>query len=174
MYQGMKKPLRPFAARIPFDDEQRQLIARALDKREDLDLNWISQNILNRNHAYMFQYLFKRTPAELSYSDAVKLRNLLGIEDAPRPQTRFRAGEHLSGSSFKPQPADALLRELARAALRLGGHPAKLDEKLWRKVKAYFGPETQESRPPTLEQMERFIRAEITSAKASKTSRGKK
>ncbi|MDX2028135.1 MAG: hypothetical protein SFW62_05820 [Alphaproteobacteria bacterium] len=173
----MKKPVRPFAARIPFDDQPRQAIARALDKRQELDLNWISQNVLGRNHAYMFQYLFKRTPAELNYSDAVKLRGFLGLDGgASRPESRSRMGEHLQDTEFKgkPGPTDALLRELARAALRLAGKgkAQALSDALWRKVKAYFGPETQEGRAPTLEQMERFIRAEVGAK--PKATRGKK
>jgi Peptidase S24-like len=77
---GMKKPQRPFAARIPFDDKTRLAIAQTLDGREDLDLSWISRNVLGRNHAYLFQYLFKRTPRMLDYADAIKLANFLDIE----------------------------------------------------------------------------------------------
>jgi hypothetical protein len=76
----MKKPLRPFAARIPFDDKMRLAIAQSLDGRENLDLSWISRNVLGRNHAYLFQYLFKRTPRMLDYADAIKLSNFLNIE----------------------------------------------------------------------------------------------
>src|SRR5882762_5370406 len=79
---GMKKPMRPFAARIPFDDKTRLAIARTLDRREELDLSWISRNVLARNHAYLFQYLFKRTPRTLDYGDAIKLAQFLDIDTA--------------------------------------------------------------------------------------------
>ena len=76
----MKKAVRPFAARIPFEDKTRLAIAQTLDRREDLDLSWISRMVLNRNHAYLFQYLFKRTPRTLDYADAVKLAHFLKID----------------------------------------------------------------------------------------------
>src|ERR1700743_1082174 len=99
----MKKPLRPFAARIPFDDKTRLAIAQSLDQREDLDLSWISRNVLGRNHAYLFQYLFKRTPRMLDYNDATKLASFLTIDASifsGGPQTPSKLSESFQQSSL--------------------------------------------------------------------------
>src|SRR5580692_9888339 len=101
----MKKPLRPFAARIPFDDKVRLAVAQSLDGREDLDLSWISRSILGRNHAYLFQYLFKRTPRMLDYADATKLADFLNIDMSvfsANAQTPSKLSDSFHRNAFKP------------------------------------------------------------------------
>jgi hypothetical protein len=124
----MPKAVRPFAARIAFEDKTRLAVAQALDRREDLDLARVSRDVLGRNHAYLFQYLFKRTPRVLDYADAVKLARFLALDPAvflDAAARMPRLSEHLPvAAGAAPENDTVPLRGTAQGpggALRLGG-----------------------------------------------------